>query len=183
MLIGITGAKGSGKDTLADAFIQKNFRSTKFAGALKDMLRTLYRCAGVNEVTIERKLEGDLKEEPCDVLCGKTPRWAMQSLGTEWRNMIHTQLWSQIWESGVEALLLEGAPVVCSDVRFHHEAAAIRDMGGYLIRVDRPGCGEGDQHASEVEMGDIQVDVTFSNIGTISQLHTKAEEYLKEITT
>lgn len=182
MLLCITGSKGSGKDEFAKIFTQKNFLNIKFADPLKEMLRTLYRVASLSEVDIERRLEGDLKETPDDIICGETPRWAMQSLGTEWRDMIHRTLWSNIWRNRVAPLLKEGAPVVCTDVRFHHEVAVIRDLGGHLIRIDRPGYGLEDNHSSETEMQELQVDATISNIGSIRQLHTKAQAYLKEIT-
>ena len=32
----------------------------------------------------EAHIEGALKEVPCELLGGKTPRYAMQTLGTEW---------------------------------------------------------------------------------------------------
>jgi hypothetical protein len=177
MIIGITGAKGSGKDTMAEAL---GFTNLKFAGPLKEMLRTLYRCAGVDEETIERKIEGDLKEVPCDILCGKTPRFAMQTLGTEWRDMIDRRLWTNLWQTAVGNTV---GPIVCTDVRFHHEVEALRDMGGHLVRVERPQNDHGDTHQSETEMLSIQVDTTFNNIGSVRQLQDKTRQYVKELST
>lgn len=184
MLVGITGAKGSGKDTFAETFTRKNFFLVKMADTLKDMLRTLYRAADVDEETIERKIEGDLKEEPCEILGGSTPRWAMQSLGTEWAKMVdptHT-LWSRIWEKRVAPLLLDGTPIVCTDVRFHHEAEVVRRLGGHLLRIERSGQATGDAHISETEMNEIQVDETVYNHTSVSALHRKAEAFLKDAT-
>lgn len=184
MLVAITGAKGSGKDTFAEALVRRNFHVCKMADTLKDMLRTLYRAADVDEKTIERKIEGDLKEEPCEVLGGATPRWAMQSLGTEWAKMVdptHT-LWSRIWEKRVAPRLLDGTPIVCTDVRFHHEAEAVRRLGGYLIRIERAGQSTDDSHVSETEMKSLQVDETVYNHASVSALHRKAEAFLKDVT-
>lgn len=181
MLIGITGAKGSGKDTFAAVLVEKNFYNLKMAAPLKDLLRALYRYAGVDEATIERKLEGDLKEVPCRILSGQTPRYAMQTLGTEWRNLIGTNLWSTLWLAKAEALLMEGTPIVCTDIRFRHECDQLKALGGYLIRIERAGHDIGDQHSSETEMLGLGVDVTIYNDGSIDRLRRKAEAQLKEL--
>lgn len=179
MLIGITGAKGSGKDTFAAVLMEKNFYNLKMADPLKNMLRELYRYAGIDAETIERKIEGDMKEQPCRILGGKTPRWAMQSLGTEWRNMIDTHLWSNLWEAKAVDLLKDGTPIVCTDIRFHHEEQMLRNLGGRLIRIERPGHEINDQHSSEIEMLSFQVDETVYNDGSVRRLRTKAENFLR----
>lgn len=182
MLIGITGAKGSGKDTLGNFFRNRNFFLVKNAEPLKNMLRSLYRDTGLDQETIERKIEGDLKEVPCDILCGKTPRFAMQTIGTEWRDMIGTTLWSRISAAKAAGFLKDGTPVVCTDIRFQHEADSIRDLGGYLIRVIRPGTGEDDEHSSETEMRNLEVDYIVSNLTSITDLQNQGKRILNDIT-
>lgn len=179
MLIGITGEKGSGKDTFAQPLVNFGARNVKMADPLKDMLRTLYQAAGVDSVTIEEKIEGRLKEEPCPVLRGKTPRHAMQTLGTQWRNMIGEDLWTSIWVKRVRQLLAQGIDVVCTDIRFLHEAHHIEDMGGTLVRIE--GEPTGDPHVSETEMHRIKVNQTITNTGTKMDLHTKAIALRKEL--
>ena len=183
MFIAITGKKGSGKDTFADALKERNFYVLKFADTLKNMIRTLYREAGLDDETIERKIEGDLKESSCEILGGSTPRWAMQSLGTEWAKLVdptHT-LWSRIFLEKAAGYLNSGTPVVCTDVRFQHEADVVKKLGGNLIRVDRPGQTNDDTHLSEQEMEKLQVDVTVGNIGSIRQLREKATKLIEEL--
>tara|TARA_R110002072_G_scaffold26966_20_gene88478 strand:+ start:723 stop:1283 length:561 start_codon:yes stop_codon:yes gene_type:complete len=171
VLIGITGKKGAGKDTLAQPLIEQNFANIKMAGPLKDMLRTLYYTTGMDQQTIERKIEGDLKETPCKILQGQTPRYAMQKLGDEWRNMIGENLWTDMWRNRVARVLKEGIPVVCTDIRYKHEAQVIKDLGGVLVRVQRDGLDTSDTHISETEMDQIKVDCTISNTGDIEDLH------------
>lgn len=181
MLLGVTGSRGSGKDTLATGL---DAQIVKMADTLKNMLRTMYREAGLEEEEIERKIEGDLKEEPCEVLGGASPRRAMQTLGTEWAKMVdptHT-IWSRIWFVKALKLLEEGQPVVCTDIRFRHEAEAVRALGGYLARVNRPDQVVHDLHPSETEMRGLDVDFTISNHGTPAQLQEKAQNLVKEIT-
>lgn len=131
-LVGLVGRKGSGKDTAAVLLLEQGFENVKFAGALKGMIRTLLAYQGADEETIERMIEGDLKEVPTDYLGGKTPRFAMQTLGTEWgRDLIGTDFWI-----GTTMRRAEGKRAVITDVRFPNEAAAIEAAGGTLIGVN-----------------------------------------------
>lgn len=182
MLIGVTGAKGSGKDTFAEPFIQAGFKRTKVAGGLKEMLSSLYRYAGYDQDMIDRKLEGSLKEKKCNLL-GCTPRLAMQTLGTEWRlrDLRNPSLWTDVWAGKTAELLSEGYPVICTDIRFDVELDRLRELGGTLIRVDRPGISSEDSHTSETEMLGLPVDLEVKNHGTISELHEQAEKLIKEL--
>ncbi len=176
IIIALTGAKGSGKDTAADALVSDlGFTRLKFATPLKDMLATLYRHAGVDEATILRKLEGDLKEVPCEVLLGKTPRLAMQTLGSEWRDLIDKNLWTNL----ILQRIASANPVVnfvVTDLRFRHELDAVHRLGGRVMRVVRPGHdpNEHSTHVSEVEMRSLPVDDTVLNDDTIGTLQARA---------
>lgn len=178
MIVGLTGSKGCGKDTFAQALQEIGFTLVRFADPLKEMLRTLYRCAGLDEETIERKIEGDLKEKPCPILCGKTPRHAMQTLGTEWRDLIGRDLWANIWASEADRLEELGEEIVTPDVRFFHEVAPIKRREGLIVRIERPGRRSNDKHISEVEMQNIDPDAAVINDGTIQDLHEKALEII-----
>lgn len=180
MLVGLTGAKGSGKDTFAEALVDEGFELVRFADPLKNMLRSLYRDAGLDAELIERKIEGDLKEEPCDILSGKTPRHAMQTLGTEWRDMIDRNLWTKIWQSKVDMLEASGRNIVTPDVRFHHEAENFDPVADRLYRIERPSTGGVDQHISEVEGLSIITHSTILNDGSVSKLHEKAKRIIRD---
>jgi hypothetical protein len=103
----------------------------KFAGVLKDMLYTL----GLDW----DQVEGGLKEHPCELLGGKTPRHAMQTLGTEWgRDMIHQDLWVNAWRHNVQQHLDQGLNVVTDDCRFDNELAAAMELDALVIKLVRP---------------------------------------------
>lgn len=145
-LVGLVGRKGSGKDTAAVLLLEQGFENIKFAGALKEMIRTLLAYQGADAETIERMIEGDLKEVPTDYLGGNTPRYAMQTLGTEWgRNLIGSEFWI-----GTAMRRAKGKRAVFTDVRFPNEAEAIEAEGGVLFGVSaewiKPIAGE---HESE----------------------------------
>lgn len=173
MLIGVVGKKGSGKDTFAEGLMPQ-FENLKFAAPIKEMLRALYRYAGFSEDEIKRRIEGDLKEKICPLL-GTTPRWAMQTLGTEWAQMLEPEqgVWRRIWEKNY---MTRETPAVVTDVRFEAEAALIKQWGGTLVRIERPLQTHTDTHPSEVEMDNIQTDYTLQNDGGIKELREKAKE-------
>lgn len=177
MLIGITGLKRSGKDTAADHLVNPiGFQRTRFAEPLKMMLMQLYHTAGLSIDEALERIEGSLKETPDPILCGRTPRHAMQTLGTEWRDLIGKHLWTGIWMNRVKELLAEGKNVVVTDCRFHHEAEAIRYLGGHIIQIYRPDLPKSwDAHVSEQEMMQIIPDITIINNGSIADLHHKIE--------
>ncbi|MBB6308884.1 deoxynucleotide monophosphate kinase [Xanthobacter tagetidis] len=125
IVIGFAGRAGAGKTTAALHLVEHHdFERVRFAGPLKAMMRAL-GCT-------EEEVDGALKETPCALLGGRTPRQAMQWLGTEWgRDMIAPDLWTRAWEHAVA-----GKPrVVADDVRFPNEVAAIRRLGGRVIRI------------------------------------------------
>lgn len=157
-LIAFTGLAGSGKSTAAQHLVKNHgFQRLRFAGPLKDMMRAL----GLTEAEIE----GDRKEMPCDLLGGKTPRYAMQTIGTEWgRDIIAPDLWIRAFNAAL-AKVPADVPVVVDDCRFPNEADAIIAAGGVLVRVVRPGAGAGASgHSSEGQplpvVGEIQNDVS-----------------------
>ena len=160
-VIGITGHKGSGKDTAAEGLVAQGFTHVKLADALKAMLRKLLACQGADAEMIRRMIDGDLKEAPTPLLEGRTPRHAMQTLGTEWgRDRIGRDLWANAALARCENL---PGDVVISDVRFPNEAEAIRAvMGGRIWRIVREGC-DGDGHPSETAMAGIEADRTIRN--------------------
>ncbi len=168
-LVAFSGFKSSGKSTATQFLLSRGWIDIKLAHPLKQMLVTMYTIAGISEADAIRRIEGDLKEVPDPVLLGKTPRHAMQTLGTEWRNMIGENLWVEIWKRAV-IQQLKHTNVVCSDVRFEPEIRALRELGGQLVWIDRPGT-HSDGHASEVDISE-HADFTIKNNGPVSQLES-----------
>jgi hypothetical protein len=145
MIVGISGEIGSGKSTAAEILIEQGYIRGKFAGALKDMLRALLRYRGADDETIERMIEGDLKEKSTRLLNGRSPRYAMQTLGTEWgRDLIHPDLWV---DTEMEAKA-DVPKLLFDDVRHPNEADAIRARGGVLAHLTGRG-GDSTGHSSE----------------------------------
>lgn len=166
-LIAFTGLAGSGKSTAAAALGEQGWMRVKFADVLKNMLRAFYHSCGVDDVDyIEARIEGSLKEEPCHFLRGRSPRHAMQTLGTDWgRNCIAPDLWVRAWQYRASSFLHQGIDVVTDDCRFANEAEAVRSMGGRVVRIiGRGGISGG--HASEKM--DFEPDMVITNTGSLS---------------
>lgn len=171
LIVGLHGRKRSGKGEVASRFMARGFALLKFADPLKAMLQAF----GLSQAEID----GDLKEAPCDKLCGRTPRWAMQSIGTEWgRVLIADGLWLDHWRRRVAALPA-GQPVVVDDVRFPNEAELVRSLGGVIVTITRPGAGGADGHESEAHT--IVGAHSFVNRGTLADMHAAADRLVSHI--
>lgn len=164
-VVGLVGRRGSGKSLVAARLVEVHgYVSIPFAKPLKDMLRAI----GLDDVYL-----GSLKEQPCPLVCGATPRHVMQTLGTEWgRRLVHPDLWVTLWREAVYRS--KATHVVADDVRFFNEARLVQAHGGVLLRVVRPRilpAGEkADSHASETEQDNIECDARMVNGGTVAEL-------------
>lgn len=131
-----------------------------------------------------------------------TPRLLLQLLGTECgRDIIHPNIWVNATMAEYKPLMTRHTELidlskntrekvskdyplkypnwVISDVRFKNEAKAIKDKGGILIRVDRPGFEETGQHLSETALDDYDgFDHIIMNDGTVEDLFTKIDKCL-----
>lgn len=167
-IIGLTGLKGAGKTEVSRQLEAYGFWRVSFAAPLKEMLRTL----GLSE----REIAGDRKEQPCALLGGQTPRYAMQTLGTEWgREMIHPDLWVLLCRDGIEKL--NGGPVVVDDLRFENEEKMLREIGATIWRVTRPG-NERHPHISESYIESMPVDIEIANDRGVERLREKVTALL-----
>lgn len=117
-----------------------------------------------------------------------TVRDLLQKLGTEcMRTGLHTNTW-------VNALFADYVPVdynddeqpslpnwVITDTRFTNEAQAIKDKGGIIIRVDRPGVEPINTHPSEVGLDNWKFDYKIANVSDIYTLKESVREILKHL--
>lgn len=182
LIIGLAGTKGSGKSTAALALYRLGWSVLPFAGPLKKMAAIL--------VTDDRYIYGDRKEEPLDWLDGITPRWIMQSLGTEWgRQLIHDELWIRVWRRQIEVDKWWEMPsqgtwgIVADDVRFQNEVDAIHSLEGHVILIERPERETySDQALHASEKLDITPDATITNKGTIKDLEAQIIALAKGLT-
>ena len=168
-LIGLySPAPGCGKTTAARLFIEH--QRVSFAAPLKRAVWSMLNDLGLTEVFhyVYTDKEAIIPE------LGVSARHMMQTLGTEWgRACIHPDFWVMIARAQTERIMADGRSVVIDDVRFPNEAAMIRDLGGELWRIDRPGIAYDGDHSSEGGLEDIIPHQVIINDGTITQLKEK----------
>lgn len=166
-VVAFYGYAGSGKSSCARVLQEDGYRHVPFADALKSMLLVL----GLTH----DQVWGDQKETPYDLLCGKTPRHAMQTLGTEWgRDLIGEDLWINAWKRSVE----DYQHVVVDDLRFPNEYELLRRMDAHIVRVVRRSVIPIVGHVSEAHVESMRPDFTIQNDGTLEELeHTVRYRY------
>lgn len=186
MLIGFAGLKGSGKDTAAKVLIEEyGFTKIAFADAVRDLAliidpqvqvpmnlgRKLSDPFIANSYVVER-LTDLVAAFGWDFLKREVPevRRLLQVIGTEGgRNFFHEAIWIEIINKQFPNISWDSAKYVVTDCRFDNEVAFVRDKGGELIWVDRPGLVS-DGHASESEHIKDLASVILHNTESVEEL-------------
>lgn len=164
-VIGLTGVAGSGKDTVRTMLEAQGYTGISFADPMRAMLAQLLEHAGLPE---EWLTDRSRKEEPIPWL-GFSYRQMAQTLGTEWGRALHPDFWVRIAAMSMGSFP-EGFRFVISDVRFENEAKLVRDMGGVIWRIERPGIEAVRAHVSETALASIEADAVLDNSGTLQAL-------------
>lgn len=161
-VIAICGMKRVGKDTAAMLIAQEfGYKHVKISGPLKKVCNILF---GFSHDQMENETKDCIDER-----IGISPRKALQFVGTEMMQYKIQELLPTIGRSfWINTLLRqEEGPIVISDMRFLHEAKAIKEQYGnesFIIKVTRPdNSNVDDEHASEKEWSLIKEDVSIVN--------------------
>jgi len=156
-LIGIIGKAGSGKNTVA-GMINKHtrfrYREISYAYQLKVVAAILLR-EPISKFDDRKFKESELGPEWGNM----TVRDFLQRLGTD---AIRNNLYYNTWVNVTFRDWTPDSNWIITDVRMLNEAAAIKERGGKLIKVVRPGIDSG-SHQSETELDFIQPDYTIIN--------------------
>lgn len=163
-VIGVAGYARAGKDEVGKALARRGYAVTRFADELKKEVvarfpRTL-RAAAIAEGYPDADLDALVREIKPPIT-----RAILQEYGTEVRRADDPDYWVKKWRALVLAL---GSPACAVDVRFPNEADAVRSVGGWVVRVVRPGVGPLNDHPSERQ--DFPVDALIDNCGTLEDL-------------
>ena len=160
-IIAITGAKRSGKDTLANYISARyDYEKIKLATPLKQSVCALFNFT-------EEQVENESKEF-IDARWGITHRKAMQFFGTEMMQYKIQELLPDIERKFfVKSMINRMNPnkyYVISDMRFMHEYEEIAKLNPFIIRIDRPALDiPHDEHPSESEYTQIPFHLYLKN--------------------
>jgi len=163
-LVAFTGLPRSGKDTAA-AYLVKNYGFTRIAFA--DPLK---RAAAILLNRYEWEMRGDHGFDREAILpeWGFTTRDFLQRFGTE---AMRNNFGADFWVRHMRTRLRPGARYAITDCRFPNEVNLVRDLGGVVVRVVRPGC-VGSSHVSDQP---VSCDAIIVNDGDLQNLYTQLE--------
>ena len=182
-IIGITGRKQNGKDTIADNLLQYGFIKRSFADSLKEGSMKIFGFT-------KEQGYGDLKEV-IDEEWGVTPRQVLQFVGTdlfrghmgELIEGLGPGFWVKVIVTFYKRMLKDdpNAKLVVPDLRFPDEVDAIHDLGGIVIKVKRPGYDTSDDcHESELMIDKIQnCEYFVDNDGSFEDLWKKVDKIME----
>jgi len=143
MIIGLSGKKGTGKDTVGNYLAgYYKFKRRAFADAVKSVTASMFG------FTPEQMNNPELKEEIVPVW-DMSPRTAMQRIGTSMRQNFGSDVW--IRKLNIDKLAVQTHNYVITDVRHKNEYDAVKFYGGVLIRVNR-NTNSTDIHESETSL-------------------------------
>lgn len=124
----------------------------------------------------EMKADGDFGP---DIL---TPRYAQQTLGTEWGRAMYPSVWVDLVRRHIRKLhaTSPGAVVMVTDVRFPNEVDAVHAEGGVVWRINRR-TRRVDTHDSERLVAQLQADLDIQNNGTLEQFRAELARHLEKL--
>lgn len=173
-LIALCGAAGAGKDTVADMLPARKlaFADTLYAEVAEAwrLPESELRCRGTKELPTKALalLECQNDEFVVDMHMTdgwtepRSPRQILQWWG-DYRRAQDPDYFVRIAEQHA----LNGfGPCVITDVRFPNEAAMVRQLGGQIWQIRRPGYEAGGTgHASDTDGSEFEPDRVIYNLG------------------
>lgn len=197
-IIGLTGPKGSGKDTVAALLrTHAGFYQVAFADALREevceafgveplyLIRPETKEHQLTDLALRKCLSDPFvarmvihhsqRGQPLDMEAPRSPRQILQWWGTEYRRHRDADYWMGKLMTRIERLIVAGdqSRIVVTDCRFANEVAALRapDFAGVLWQVMRPGCDvPAGAHVSEVTGEHFAPDAVIDNSGGMRHL-------------
>ena len=178
-IVGVTGKKFNGKDTVADYLCDHHgYVKFSFAAPLKRMCQELFDFS-------DAQIHTELKEE-IDKDWNVSPRTVLQYVGTDlFRNQINNiipqvgqNFWIHILIKKIQREIQNNPniKIVISDMRFCNELDSINGLNNSTtIKVIRPSINSIDTHSSEVEIDKLECCHTIINDGTVSDLLIKIQ--------
>lgn len=158
IVMGLTGYAGAGKSAAAEYLeLLYGFSIVSFADPLRD---------------VALRIGWDGTKRPPDAYPNGgvyNGRLLLQELGVGMRISVGPNVWVDVARRRIEALRLPPAcNVVIPDVRFSNEVALVREFGGAVVRIDRPGLATMEHVTERPE--DLPADYVVSNDGTHDEL-------------
>lgn len=195
-VIGVNGYARAGKDTVGAILTEHHgYERRAFADKLREFALAANPIIPVGSGPMWQRL-ADLVGMGGWELAKEIPevRRYLQALGTEGgRKVLGEDVWVDaamrdlrepesihVWQSE-EKVAEVGGCYVFTDCRFPNEAQAVKDLGGEVWRVHRPGVMAANGHHSETALDDWTFDAHLFNESTIDDLRGQVGVALGEV--
>lgn len=163
-LIGLVGYSGSGKDSVAEELCRwAGYTRYAFADSLKALLLATDKTFGDSMERLEDWKRRGLHET----------REKLQRLGQTLRDYDE-----DFWVKSMPTILADRA--IITDIRYDNELDWVKERGGIVVAVHRPGYGPVNDHKSETNTTRLLelADTTVTNNGTIEELAARVNTAL-----
>lgn len=179
--IGLAGKSGSGKDLIADYIGERyNYQKIAVADAIREEVNTYIQYTLAREAarqdfppTFSLVLNA-FKNAVWDKPTTPEMRVMLQWWGTEFRRSVDPHYWT----NRLAERLKNEDSIVISDIRTPEEMVVVREAGGEIWFVERPGIGSVgiERHYTEVALEGATYDRVIVNDSTIDDLKQKVSE-------
>ena len=210
MILGFAGKAATGKTTAANhmaPLLDKECKIVPMAMVLRDEVEAFLRAVGADEsVPLVYGCQDDkvrvfyVDESQGLVHCPKWPhfisehqeiqdkpgqtavtvRRILQWWGTEYRRDQDPDYWTKAWGHKIEQFDLDHVHVLIDDVRFINELNVVKEHGGQIVKIERPGFDGANNHASETSLDEYNDwDKILLNDGTLDEFKVKVEQLVR----
>jgi hypothetical protein len=185
VIIGLSGYKGSGKDTVADYLVERHgFIKISFAKKLKQSASALFGIeednweVWKNDPNIKISIKTENSSEPSLEHAKLTAREFLQRYGTE----AHREIFGDdFWVENAFSDVNNFSDYVVPDCRFENEINEIHKRGGLVVRIDRQLVSPDSLlHISEAPPNPDLIDWHLDNNSSIDVLYNNIDILLSE---
>lgn len=173
--IALTGKLRSGKDTVAEHFVNSGFNAYKLSMGITEIIQRFF---------------------PCDLKDGVKLREHYTTIGQGLRQLDDEvwlkRTWSEIQRNNI---LFNYKNVIITDLRQKNEEEFLRDKGFIIVKVEAADflrverAKKSDQdfdvsqmyHETELSVDEIEADYTIGNEGTLEELTDKVNDLIVEL--
>lgn len=190
MLIGLSGWATAGKDSVGRVLAHLyGYQRVSFADNLKAFVRDVnpivradldYLVGGYPQVPVARVTRSaTLVEQHGDTVAKNEAEYRrlLQTTGDKARHYFG----EDVWVNSAFRILEDGKHYVITDCRYQNEALSIKERGGLVLRVIRPGVGPINDHVSERDLDDWEFDGYIQNDGSLLDLEGEVQRVLGDL--
>jgi hypothetical protein len=178
MIFALTGAKGSGKDTVAsllkEMYPEKDIATVAFADPIKNALLKIFDLDSVEEYDELKRDYLHWGDRYDNIVSG---RHVCREIGMLMRSYSDVQFVNYVKKAADS----HNGLLVVTDLRFDNEYLALRDMGAAIIKIKNGRVHEEDMHITERGFDDELVDYVIENHDSMDDLKHNINDMMEAL--